>query len=313
MPAMTLLVIGAGGRGTGYAEYAVQYPDQATVIGVAEPREYYRTRLAARHRIPASNVFADWRQAAERPRFAEGVIITTPDSLHAEPAVAFANLGYHILLEKPMAPDAADCRRIVAAAQANRILFAVCHVLRYTAYTQKVKQIVDSGQLGDIVSLQHLEPVGYWHQAHSYVRGNWRSERQSSAMLLSKSCHDLDWIRYIVGRRCTQVSSFGSLTHFRAENRPPGAAERCLECGSEPTCPYSARKIYLGRVQRGETGWPVNVLTPDLTVAGVTDALRTGPYGRCVYACDNDVVDHQVVNMLFEGGTTTMMWWIIRW
>ena len=162
---------------------------------------------------------ADWREVVARPRFADAVIIATPDALHAEPAIAFADLGYHILLEKPMAPNAADCRRIAAAAQANGAMFAVCHVLRYTTYTKKVKEIVTSGRLGEIVSLQHLEPVGFWHQAHSFVRGNWRSERESSFMLLAKSCHDLDWIRHIMGKRCTQVSSFGSLLHFRAENR----------------------------------------------------------------------------------------------
>ena len=123
-------------------------------------------------------------------------------------------------------------------------------------------------------------------------------------MLLAKSCHDLDWLRYLMGRRCTRVSSFGSLHHFRPEHKPRGAADRCLDCRVEEACPYSAKRFYLGRLQREELGWPVDVLTPDLTVDGVTRALRTGPYGRCVYACDNDVVDHQVVNMEFEGGRT---------
>ncbi len=304
MPPITVIVIGAGSRGTTYAEYAIHHPDQVRVAGVAEPRDHWRAAFAARHALPADRVFADWREVAARPRFADAAIIATPDALHAEPAVALAGLGYNLLLEKPMAPNAADCRRIVAAAQANGILFGVCHVMRYTTYTKRVKEIVDSGRLGDIVSLQHLEPVGYWHQAHSYVRGNWRNERDSSPMLLAKSCHDLDWIRHILGRRCTHVSSFGNLKHLRPENRPPDAADRCLDCALEPDCPYSAVKIYLGRVRRGLTGWPVNVLTPDLTEWGVTEALRNGPYGRCVYACDNDVVDHQVVNMQFEGGAT---------
>ena len=305
MPPITLIIIGAGSRGANYAEYAISHPDQAQVVGVADPREHYRTELAARHGIPSGNVFADWRQVAERPRFADAVIVATPDALHAEPAIAFADLGYHILLEKPMAPNAADCRRIAAAAHANGAMFAVCHVLRYTTYTKKVKAIVTSGRLGEIVSIQHLEPVGFWHQAHSFVRGNWRSEAESSFMLLAKSCHDLDWIRHIMGKRCTQVSSFGSLLHFRPENMPQGAADRCLDCAVESTCPYSAPRIYLGRAApRGSTGWPLNVLTPDLSEAGLPAALRSGPYGRCVYACDNDVVDHQVVNMQFEDGAS---------
>lgn len=304
MPPIKLIVIGAGNRGAAYAEYARAYPEQAEIAGVADPREHCRLQLAVRHSVPAGNIFADWREAAARSRFADAVIIATPDALHAEPTIAFAEQDYHILLEKPMAPNAADCRRIVAAAQASNGLFAVCHVLRYTSYTRKVKGIAASGRLGELVSIQHLEPVGYWHQAHSYVRGNWRSERLSSPMLLAKSCHDLDWIRHIMGKRCTQVSSFGSLAHFRPENRPQGAADRCLDCLVEPDCPYSASRIYLQRVRCGETGWPLSVLTSDMTEAGVTEALRTGPYGRCVYACDNDVVDHQVVDMQFEDGAT---------
>lgn len=304
MPPIRLIVIGAGSRGANYAEYAAWHPDQAQVVGVAEPREHYRSSLAARHSIPAANVYTDWREAATRPRFADAVIIATPDALHAEPVIAFAERGYHILLEKPMAPTAAECRRIVAAAQASGTVFAVCHVLRYTAYTKRVKAIVDSGRLGEVASIQHLEPVGFWHQAHSFVRGNWRNEAESSFMLLAKSCHDLDWIRHIMGRPCTHVSSFGSLLHFRPENRPACAADRCLDCAVEATCPYSAPRIYLTGLRHGITGWPLNVLTPDVSEAGLLAALRIGPYGRCVYACDNDVVDHQVVNMQFAGGAT---------
>ncbi len=302
MPPVTLIVIGAGSRGATYAGYAAQHPEQVRIVGVADPREFYRRQVAVQHTIPPEYIFADWREAAAQPKFADGVIIATPDQVHVEPAIAFAGLGYHLLLEKPMALNAADCCRIVDAARANDVMVAVCHVLRYTAYTQQVKAIIASGRLGEIVSLQHLEPVGFWHQAHSFVRGNWRNETESSSMLLAKSCHDLDWIRYIMDRRCTQVSSFGSLKHFRRAEQPQGAADRCLECSVEATCPYSAARIYLERVRRGETDWPVAILTPNVTMEGVTEALRTGHYGRCVYACDNDVVDHQVVAMQFEGG-----------
>jgi len=304
MKPVTLLVIGAGSRGAGYARFALNNPDLAKVVGVAEPREFYRNRMREKHGIPAENVFTDWREAADRARFADAVIVATQDAMHAEPAVAFAGNGYHMLLEKPMAPNEPDCRRIVEAARAAEIIFAVCHVMRYTVVTRKIKQLVEAGTIGEVVSIQHLEPVGYWHQAHSFVRGNWGNEAASSPMLLAKSCHDLDWIRYIIGARCTRIASFGTLNHFRAEKKPAGAGARCLDCGIESTCPYSAKKIYLGRVAAGNTGWPVNVLTPDVTEQGVTEALRTGPYGRCVYACDNDVVDSQVVNMLFEGGKT---------
>ena len=301
MRSVRLLIVGGGGRGTGYAGYTTRDDKTATVVGVAEPREFYRQRLADRHNIPPENVFADWRDAARRERFADAVVIATPDALHVEPAEAFAAKGYHMLLEKPMAPTLDGCRRVVRAVKDSGIIFAVCHVMRYTPYTRQVKSLLDAGAVGEVVSLQHLERVAYWHQAHSFVRGNWRNEAESSFMLLAKSCHDLDWIRYMMGVPCTRVASFGSLKHFRREEAPAGAAARCLDCGIEAACPYSAKKIYLGRVRNGDVGWPVNVLTPDVTEEGVLDALRTGPYGRCVYHCDNDVVDHQVVSMEFEG------------
>lgn len=304
MAAVSFLVVGAGSRGSGYAGYAAAHPDEARVVGVAEPRAFYRQRLAADHGISEKQVFPDWREAASRPRFADAVIIATQDAMHAEPAEVFAAQGYHILLEKPMAPQPADCWRIFRAVQRTGVLFAVCHVMRYTASSRRFKALIEEGAVGEVVNIQQLEPVGYWHQAHSFVRGNWRNSSESSPMLLAKSCHDLDWLRYLMGVPCLKISSFGSLKHFRAKEKPEGAAERCLDCACETQCPYSAKRFYLGRAREGSWGWPVDVLTPEKTEAAVLEALQHGPYGRCVYACDNDVVDNQVVNMLFAGGRT---------
>lgn len=306
MQPVKLLIVGAGSRGSRYGEYALEHPDLAQVVGVAEPREYFRTRLLEQHGIAPENAVEDWRELLERPRFADAVIIAVQDALHLEPAVAFAEKGYDILLEKPMAPDPESCRRIVDAAVAQGNIFAVCHVMRYTYYTQRLKALVASGLIGEVVSIQHLEPVGYWHYAHSFVRGNWRNEAESSFMLLAKSCHDIDWLRYIMGRPCVQVSSFGSLQHFRREAKPAeaGQAKRCLDCAYEPQCPYSAKRFYLDRLHRGDHGWPLDVITTDFSEQGVQDALRNGPYGRCVYESDNDVVDHQVVNLLYNNGAT---------
>lgn len=303
---VTAVVVGAGGRGMGYSLFAEEFPERLKIVGVAEPKDFNRNWMVDHHNLPAGSVFKDWKNLAEKPPMADAVIIATQDAMHVEPAVAFAKKGYAILLEKPMAPNEEDCVHIAQAAREAQVLFAVCHVMRYTAYTQVLKNLVDSGLIGDIVSLQHLEPVGYWHQAHSFVRGNWRNEKESSFMLLSKSCHDLDWIRYVVGERCRSVSSFGALKHFRKSQKPAqaGSATHCMSCGYEPLCPYSAKKIYLGFLNRVDTGWPVDVVTPQPTLASVTAALEKGPYGRCVYECDNDVVDHQVVNLWFEGDTS---------
>jgi predicted dehydrogenase len=306
MKPVELLIVGAGSRGSTYAGYAIDHPEYARVVGVAEPRSFHRQQMAERHVISPENVVEDWRLFLQRPKCADAVVIALQDALHAEATIAFAQKGYDILLEKPMAPDPESCQRIIEAVLANNIIFAVCHVLRYTNYTQRMKNLVSSGVIGDILSIQHLEPVGHWHYAHSYVRGNWRNEAESSFMLLAKSCHDIDWLRYIMGRRCVQVSSFGSLKHFRKAEKPvqAGEATRCLDCAYEPDCPYSAKRLYLGCLEQKRFGWPLNVITTDMTHEGVTEALRNGPYGRCVYECDNDVVDHQVVNLLYDNGAT---------
>ncbi|MFF5789685.1 Gfo/Idh/MocA family protein [Streptomyces sp. NPDC012693] len=299
---LRLLLVGAGGRGSTYATYAAG-TGRAEVVAIAEPD--HDRAAAARERHPGAELFDDWRALAQKAPDADAVVIATQDTEHLEPAVRFAELGYHILLEKPMATSEEDARQITKAVQKAGVMLAVCHVLRYTPYTAGVKEIVDSGRLGDIVSVEHLEPVGWWHQAHSYVRGNWRREDQASPMILAKSSHDLDWISYIVGAPVRKVSSFGSLMHFRPENRPADAADNCLDCPVESTCPYSAKRLYLGCLgDPDRERWPLNAVTPARTVEGVEQALREGPYGRCVYACDNDVVDHQVVNLEYEGGVT---------
>lgn len=306
MNPVKLIIVGAGSRGSRYAQFALEHPELCRVVAVAEPRDYFRERLGQLHSIEPDRLFNDWHELAGQPRLADAVIIATKDADHLEPAEAFAGLGYDILLEKPLAPDPKSCQRITEAAIANNIILAVCHVLRYTSYTQKLKQLLDSGLIGDIVSVHHLEPVGFWHYAHSFVRGNWRNQAETSFMLLAKSCHDIDWLRYIIGQPCLQVSSFGSLKHFRKEEKPPeaGAATRCLSCAYEPACPYSAKRIYFNFLRQGRTDWPLDVITTDFTEEGVTTALEEGPYGRCVYECDNDVVDHQVVNLLYEKGIT---------
>jgi len=302
---VTLAIVGAGRRGEAYAAYAIEHPDLAKVVAVAEPREFQRQQMARAHALPARNVFASWEELAQAPRLADAVLVCTMDPLHMAPVLALAPKGYAILLEKPLSTNLAECERICACVKEHGNLFALCYVLLYTAFTKRLKAMLDAGVIGDLVSVQHLEPVGWWHQAHSFVRGNWRNEAESSFMLLSKSCHDMDWLRHIMGRPCRSVASFGSLRHFRPSERPPGAADRCLDCGVEAQCPYSAKRFYLDQFGRDATvDYCVAVITDDRTPAGVARALREGPYGRCVYASDNDVVDHQVVALDFADGAT---------
>lgn len=301
---VTLTVVGAGNRGSRYAEWALANPDLATVVAVAEPGDVRRERLAAEHGVDPAGVVRDWRELIQGPRRSDAVIIATQDRHHVEPALAFTALGYHVLLEKPIAPTEEECRRVVAAAEQTDAIFAVCHVLLYTPHTRAVRSIVDSGRIGDVVSIQHLEPVGFSHQAHSYVRGNWARAEDSTFMLLAKSCHDIDWLHHVVGRRISRVSSFGGLTYFTEANAPAGAASRCVDCPLQDTCAYSATTLYRGRLRAGDLGWPLNAVVDVPTEVNLERALREGPYGRCVYHADNDVVDHQVVALEFDGGAS---------
>jgi predicted dehydrogenase len=305
---VTIAVLGAGARGTVFASFARQFPGRARIVAVADPRADRRDALADQLGVPAGQRFADWRDLAARDRLADAVVVTTPDREHAAPATRLAALGYHILLEKPIAPTWEECVQVVDAAERAGVILAVCHVMRYTPYTEAVKQVVASGRLGQIVGVEHTEPVGWWHFAHAYVRGNWRRADEAGPSVLTKCCHDLDWLRFIVGRPPVSVSSHGGLRHFTAASRPDGAADRCLDCAIEPTCPYSAPRLYfgfLGDPKRRQ--WPLSVITTDLTERGVRQALREGPYGRCVYACDNDVADHQVTTVEFDGGVTATL------
>eukprot|EP01125_Pyxidicula_operculata_P018103 TRINITY_DN6407_c0_g1_i1.p1 TRINITY_DN6407_c0_g1~~TRINITY_DN6407_c0_g1_i1.p1 ORF type:complete len:422 (-),score=65.95 TRINITY_DN6407_c0_g1_i1:15-1280(-) len=299
-------IIGCGNRGQNYAEFHWLHPDKCQVVAIAEPRKFTREMMAKKFSLPDDRVFEDWKQVtALGQKISDAVVIATQDSMHVEPAIAFASLGYHILLEKPMAPNEEDCKRIYESIEKNKVIFAIGHVLRYTPYSRKVKEILDSGAIGEIINIQHLEPVGWYHHAHSYVRGNWRKESESSFMLLAKSCHDIDWINWVMNSKCKKVTSFGSLNHFKKENKPKEAASRCLDCSLADTCAYSAKTIYLDPVVNSNyTGWPIKVLAENPNEETITEALKSGPYGRCVYECDNDVVDNQVVNMMFEGGKT---------
>jgi predicted dehydrogenase len=308
-PPVRLLIAGAGARGSAYARLAAA-TGQATVVGVAEPRPLLRRSLAAELGVPDTGIFEDWQSMLADRRQADGIIIATPDREHGGPFAAAVAHGYSVLLEKPVAVDPAGCADLARTSRLSAARTVVCHVLRYTPLTTLLRQLLSGGAVGRIISVQHLEPVGFWHFAHSYVRGNWRREDESSSFLLAKCTHDVDWLSFIIGSRPLRVSSFGRLTHFRPEEAPEGASGRCTDCPAEPRCPYSALRIYgAGRPADGAPPDPAKayfaeVVDPGGTPRSLRQALATGPYGRCVYSSDNDVVDHQVVNIEYENGTT---------
>jgi len=270
------------------------------MVAVAEPDASRRESFRLSHAIAEEMAFADDQAFFAAKVACEGVLICTQDKQHYAMATQALEAGYHVLLEKPMSPSKEECIALGACAERHGRIFVICHVLRYTKFFERLKQLLDAGTIGKLVLLTLTENVGYYHQAHSFVRGNWRKEAESSPMILAKSCHDMDLLLWLAGGNCTQVSSFGGLAHFRAEEAPQSLVQRCIDgCPVEQDCPYSALKIYL---HSGRKGWPVNVITPEPTEANIIQALKEGPYGRCVYACDNDVVDHQTVNLAFDNG-----------
>lgn len=305
---VTLAVIGVGNRGGDvYAGWCLKHPDRARVVAVADPRVDLRNEVGDRHGIPAGRRYASWEELLNQPRLADGVIIATPDQMHVKPALRAMELGYDILLEKPIAPTKDELLQVAQAAERLRARggsVTVAHVLRYTPFFSTLKRLLDQGRIGQVVSIQYTENIGYWHFAHSYVRGNWRRADESSPMILAKSCHDLDIMRWLAGAPCRRTSSFGELRHFRRENMPEGAPERCIDgCPVGDTCPFNAVTFYVDGLAETH-GWPVSVIAEDTGREGRLRALREGPYGRCVYRCDNDVVDQQVALFEFENGVT---------
>lgn len=304
MEKKTAVAISYGMRCTAYAWYAVKHPDEIDIVAVAEPDAGKREYAKKLHKIDDSKVFTDWREIAALPKMADFAIIGTQDNMHFEPAMALMEKGYDLLLEKPMAPTPLECKLIAEKAEEKGVKVIVCHVLRFTNFWRKIKDIIDNGDLGEIMSVIHMENVGNRHQSHSYVRGNWRNSKESSPMILAKSCHDVDLIQWLIGKDCKKVQSFGTLSYFNAAHRPKDAPDYCIKgCPHSDECFYDAVKIYY---DDKKNDWFRNAATNKIgpTDEEVMAAITNGPYGRCVFACDNDVVDHQVVNMEFEGGAT---------
>ena len=345
---LTAILIGAGDRGYGaYGPYALAHPDEIRFVAVAEPHDARRARFAQAHAIPPERRFRTWEDLLARGQIADVALVCTLDRMHVGPTVAALEAGYDVLLEKPMATTLADCVHLVQTAERTGRLLQICHVLRYTPFFSTLHDIITSGRLGDIITVEHRENVAYWHMAHSFVRGNWRDSSIESPMILAKCCHDFDILYWNLGP-CVRLSSFGSLIHYRAENAPPGAPERCTDgCPAADDCPWYAPRLYLELIplmhmaRRSSAGWervgaalaldhptlvstarrlipgldaafdyrgwPISTISEDTGPEARLRALQTGPYGRCVYRCDNDVVDHQTVNMEFESGASVVL------
>lgn len=298
-------IIGLGARGAeSYGRIMLSMKDKFEITALCDVDEGKLNKYGKI--FGTKELFNDETEFFKQKR-ADALIIATLDRDHVRQCERALELKYDVLLEKPITDDLVECERLLNAHKKYGGNVVVCHVLRYAPAFIELKKVLDSGECGELVMIDTIEQVSYWHQAHSFVRGNWRNREQTSPMILQKCCHDLDLLQYYAGSKCKTLSSIGDLKHFKKCNQPEGAADRCEECKYVDECCYSARGIYIGNwkaIGSPDNCWPYNMLTPKLplTEENIEEAIKTGPYGRCVYACDNDVVDHQIVAMTFENG-----------
>ena len=302
MKAVKALLLGAGNRGRfAYGNFAKMNPNMLEITAVAEPDPVKLKNIQEEHNIPAEYLYNSWEEAIKKLPPVEAVIIATQDNMHFAPIQEALKNNLHILCEKPIVPTLEECLAVEKSAAVYDKIFMIAHVLKYTPFFSRIKELLDAGRIGSLIGIDLIENVGHIHLSHSFVRGNWRRTPESPPMLLAKSCHDMDILFYLANAPCESLSSYGALNYFKAENAPSGSPERCLDgCPHADDCPYNAAKIYLGT----NTGWPVNVITTDLSLEGRIKALEKGPYGRCVFRCDNNVVDHQTVSIRFANNVT---------
>lgn len=346
---ISAILMGAGNRGMTYGGYALEYPDKLNFVAVAEPIKRRRKKFAEFHNISEDHVYEDWEELLRESKMGDIAVICTQDQMHTEPTLLALDKGYDILLEKPMAHTLDDCIKIVKKTEETGNILGVCHVLRYTDFFNKIKEVIDSNKLGKIINITHRENIAWYHYSHSYVRGEWSNRDNSSPMILAKCCHDLDLLYWFIGESPTQIYSTGGLSHFTEENVPKNAPKYCVEgCPIEDSCLYYAPRIYVDIepiiqiVEKSDKGfykflmklrrnhvklltllsriipplqrlrywqdWPVNYLyeeeEEDYSDKAKMKILESSPYGRCIYQSDNNVVDHQQVNIKFPMGIT---------
>ena len=295
---MKYVLIGAGSRGSIYGSWANDRGIQ--IAAIAERRSDRLMDAAKQWNVPQDRCFSDADPLFALGKIADAAIIATMDRDHYGHVMQALDCGYDILLEKPISPDPKECLAIEEKANSLGRKITVCHVLRYTNFWSKLKEILGSGELGKIVAIKHSENIGNFHMAHSFVRGNWRNDSLSSPIILQKSCHDLDILLWLTGAHCRKVAAFGSLTYFKESNAPAGSTDRCCTCPVAENCRFAAKKCYLPTLGT----WPTDVVCLEQTEDALDVALKTGPYGRCVYRCDNNVCDHMSMILEFDNDVT---------
>lgn len=301
MSYIKVAIVGAGSRGRhAYGSYVLENQDKIRYIAVVEPDDDKRDALAKEHNISKEMCFKNEDEFYSLGKVCDAIIIAHQDKQHYATTIKAMNLGYDVLLEKPMTPDAKECIDLEVCARRNKVNLMVCHVLRYTKFFEKLKQLVDERVIGDLVGFDHRENIGHYHMAHSFVRGNWRNSSETSPLILAKTCHDMDIITWLVNDECIAVYSSGDLNYFNKKNAPQGSAKKCLDCKFKEECIFSAKRIYLDRCK---DVWPVNTLCAEPTYDNIKSVLESTSYGTCVWKVDdNDVCDNQVSVLEFKNG-----------
>ncbi|MGI6768789.1 MAG: Gfo/Idh/MocA family protein [Bacilli bacterium] len=303
---LTYVVIGYGQRGKFYAD-CLQRIENTKLVAVCDTQKSKLDLAQKNYNLREDQLFTNAENLFSKGKIADLAIIASMDQDHYQQAIQALQLGYHLMLEKPIAQNVQECIDIALLAEKMGCKVYVCHVLRYAPIFTSIKEMLVSRKFGDVVTISQTEHVGWWHQAHSYVRGNWRKAKDTTPMIVAKCCHDLDLFVWLTGKKCKRVSSFGSLTYYKRENAPEGSADYCYKCKLKDECIYNCLKFY--------TKYPSFAFASGQYLGDGEDkeaiiecfSKETNPYARCVFKCDNDVVDHQVVNLLFEDDVTAQL------
>ena len=298
---VTFSVVGLGGRASAYLSALQElYPNEHQVVAGADPDPVKQARARNDYGLQDNQIFDTDLDLMEQPRLSDVAIVATQDKLHMRGIRGLLAKGYDLILEKPVATTLEELQEIAAVSKSfPDQMVAVCHVLRHTVFFGEIRRILESGRFGPVVSIQHNENIGYYHFAHSYVRGPWNNSETSGPLTLTKSCHDMDILLYLLGNtHCQQISSYGALSIFNRDHYDPATmAPMCVDCPQNESCAFSAPKLY-------SSGKIKSVVFDLSSVDKVRENLGTSPYGRCVYHCDNNVVDHQSTAMQFDNGVT---------
>lgn len=299
---LTIAVLGCGSRGRTYSKIIATLGERYRLTAAADLVASRREMLASLAPTGEIRCFDGAESLFAAGKQADVLIVATQDAQHFGHAMAALELGYDLLLEKPAAESLARCEELDRRARELGRRVALCFVLRYTPFYSTVKRVVDSGKLGRIISMRTHEGVEPYHQAHSFVRGHWAKAANSSPMIVAKCSHDADLLCWLAGAPVAAISSHGDRSWFRAENAPEGAPLRCTDgCPAAANCLFDAHHYLAGKrrwLSMVMDGWE------EADDAKILDFLKTSPWGRCVYHCDNEVVDHQVVACEFTNGIT---------